>query len=415
MMMRTSLFLPFALVLALTSGCKKNEPPTVSPPDTPPADTNWVTHPQVDIPWPGLADSPWPMFLHDPQHTGRSPYRGPQEGKVEWLFNAGSPVYSSPAIDQDGSIYFGCENRYFYAVNPEGSQKWSILGGGSDSSPLVSNDGSIYCYGRGASQIYSYVYSYDRTGNLNWQYTVDELEPLSAPVISKDGNTIYVAAQHLFAIASDGTLRWKLAPDSTDQCHYSIAVSPDGATLYVPGYKALYAVDTSGILKWKFSRPTSNPAVDNDGNIYFSSGGFFSLTSSGVVRWENDDIIAGGEDVGPVIGRDGAIYILGRALYALDYVGKLKWEIDMSIVSQCVPAIDIDGTLYFGRITDQSNPADSINFMAVNPNGTLRFQISLKSPDGTLPDIDSRPAISSDGKIYVGSDYPHGFNLYKVK
>jgi len=61
----------------------------------------------VDVPWPGLANSPWPMFLHDPQHTGRSPYRGPQEGKVEWLFDAGIWVYSSPVIDLDGSIYFG--------------------------------------------------------------------------------------------------------------------------------------------------------------------------------------------------------------------------------------------------------------------------------------------------------------------
>ena len=32
---------------------------------------------QVDIPWPSLADTPWPMFHHDPQSTGRSKYAGP--------------------------------------------------------------------------------------------------------------------------------------------------------------------------------------------------------------------------------------------------------------------------------------------------------------------------------------------------
>lgn len=32
---------------------------------------------QVDIPWQTLADSPWPMIKHDPQLTGRSPYKGP--------------------------------------------------------------------------------------------------------------------------------------------------------------------------------------------------------------------------------------------------------------------------------------------------------------------------------------------------
>lgn len=30
--------------------------------------------PQYDIVWESLADSPWPMFHHDPQSTGRSKY-----------------------------------------------------------------------------------------------------------------------------------------------------------------------------------------------------------------------------------------------------------------------------------------------------------------------------------------------------
>jgi outer membrane protein assembly factor BamB len=155
--------------------------------------------------------------------------------------------------------------------------------------------------------------------------------------------------------------------------------------------------------------------VDNDGNIYVGviPDNVYSFDPLGNVRWSRSGIFWGPEDPGPVIGRDGTIYITGNALYALDYAGKLKWKLDLR--SQCVPAIDIDGTIYFGRNTDKYTLADSINFMAVNPNGTVRFEMSLKSPDGTIPDIDSRPAISSDGKIYVGSDYPHGFHLYKIK
>ncbi len=416
--------LVYVSVILLLTGCKKNEPPPVGPTPPQPTDTNWVTHSQLDIPWPGLANSAWPMVNHDPQHTGRSPYRGPQQGKVDWLFNAGFIIYTTPVIDQDGTVYFGSFNRYFYAVTPSGSLKWQSYGGGSDSSPLIASDGSIYCFGGGASQVYTYVYSYDRNGNLNWQFIVDEYESYSSLAISKDGQTIYLAAAHLFALGKDGTLRWKLLPDSTDKCHYSLAISPDGATLYVPGFKALYAVDTSGTLRWKFHGPntdvhgpTSNPAVDNDGNIYVGvvPDQVYSFSPSGAVRWQRGGINWGPEFPGPVIGRDGTIYITGRALYAMDYAGKLKWKIDMSLMSQCVPAIDIDGTLYFGRSTEKSNAADSINFMAVNPNGTVRFQMSLRSPDGTIPDIDSNPSISSDGKIYVGSDYPHGFHLYKIK
>jgi len=121
-----------------------------------------------------------------------------------------------------------------------------------------------------------------------------------------------------------------------------------------------------------------SPAVDNDGNSYVGviPNQVYSFNPSGVVRWQRSGIVWGPEDPGPVIGRDGTIYITGRALYALDYAGRLKWKVDMSLWSQCVPAIDIDGTLYFGRNTDKYNTADSINFMAVNANGTFVFRLA---------------------------------------
>jgi sugar lactone lactonase YvrE len=358
------------------------------------------------------------MFLHDPQHTGRSPYRGPQEGKVEWLFYAGHNVYSSPAIDVDGNIYFGSDNTCFFSVTPAGTERWRYLGGGFDSSPLIASDGTIFSYGEGTTPGFPSICSFDRTGHLNWEYVIGTYSALSAPTISKDGETVYLAAKSIYAIRKDGTLVWRIVPDSTEQgFHYSIAMSPDGATLYVPGYTALYAIDTSGALEWKFNADKpSNPSVDNDGNVYFGAGGsqIYSLSYSGALRWSRDDIFWGQEDPGPVIGRDGTIYITGFSLHAIDYAGKLKWKYNLIKGSQCVPAVDLDGTIYFGTQTTRIN-ADSINFLAINPNGTLHFQLSMRSPDGTVPDIDSRPAISADGKIYVGSDRPQGFHLYKIK
>jgi hypothetical protein len=37
--------------------------------------TSVYTQQQTDIPWPTLANSDWPMIKHDPQLTGRSPYK----------------------------------------------------------------------------------------------------------------------------------------------------------------------------------------------------------------------------------------------------------------------------------------------------------------------------------------------------
>ena len=414
-------------LLASLMSCKKSEPTAAElPVDTSVVlvDTNWIYQTQFDVPWPGLANSPWPMILHDPQHTGRSPYRGPQEGKVEWLFDAGYYVYSSPVIDLDGSVYFGVMLRkYFYGITPSGSQKWRSLGGGADGSPLIANDGSIYIFGSGALQPNTALLSYDRNGNLNWEYVVGPQTSLCSPVISRDGDIIYLAAKYLHAIRRDGTLYWKQLPfDSAGQGYqgycYSAAMSPDGSTLYVPAFQGLYAVDTSGTVKWKFGGDAaSNPAVDNDGNIYFgqSSGHLYSLNPSGTIRWMLSDIDWGPMDPGPVIGRDGTIYITGRALYAVDYAGKLKWKYRFpKLNSQCTPAIDSAGTIYLGRNTYRT-VADSINFLAVNANGTLKFELSMRSPDGSVPDIDSRPAIGADGRIYVGSDQPRGFHVYKIK
>jgi len=54
----------------------------------------------LEVLWP-LATSPWPMFRHDPQHTGRTPYIGPQSPSVKWTVwevSQGNDIASSASI-----------------------------------------------------------------------------------------------------------------------------------------------------------------------------------------------------------------------------------------------------------------------------------------------------------------------------
>ncbi len=88
--MNKSIIIFFILFLSLLLNCK-NKSPTETPPDN-------NIHPQVDIPWPSLGDSQWPMHHHDPQSTGRSPFVGPQQGEVAWKFSVDGPVGTSVAI-----------------------------------------------------------------------------------------------------------------------------------------------------------------------------------------------------------------------------------------------------------------------------------------------------------------------------
>ncbi len=402
------LFFLLAFLIFLLASCKeKSGGPTDSS----------LTGNQVNIPWPGLASSPWPARNHDPQHTGRSEYRGPQSGRMGWLYDAGSPLYASPVLGSNGTIYFGGFNSGdVIALTPTGSEFWKSSPGGSDGSFIVGNDGTIYC--SAMSPDGARLFAYNPSGSLKWSLPVADRGGFApyTPTISKDGETIYVPHGILYAVSKTGTLRWKFVPDSTDQVGLYPSMSPDGATLYAEGQGALYALDTSGTLKWRITPRTSEVALDNAGNLYFTQGpsDLVSATPQGKERWRVSGLTNGEYQAGPAIGWDGTIYLAGRSLWAVSAEGAVKWEVPLPEFSQAVPAIDRDGTIYVGRCTLRST-ADSLNFLAVNPNGTIKFQVCLRGSDGKVPDIDSNPAISGTGSIYVGSDRPSSRWFFEVK
>jgi outer membrane protein assembly factor BamB len=403
------LVIVMAALISLSPGCKA----IWSGPNGPTPGGNQ----QVTIPWPGLANSPWPTRLHDPQHTGRTPNRGPQVGRVVWRYEAPLPIdfYASPVLGEDGSIYIGALSGQLYSVSPAGTQLWEKPNGGSEGSCTVSNLGAIYCAERGQ------LYSYDWQGNLNWSFPLSDLPGFApyTPALSMDGRLIYVARGMLYAITAVGSLHWKVRVDSTDEVGLYPALSPDGTTMYVAGKTGLYAVDTSGQVKWRFPQRTSEPAVDNAGNIYVTTENMqlYSLSPSGSVRWQLDNLPQnGGRETEPVIGWDGTVYVSGIQLVAVNYQGSIKWQYPMpsGLLSSCVPAIDGDGTLYFGRSTSRTS-ADTVNFVALRGDGTVKFMLCLRNPNGTVSDIDSNPCIDASGKLYVGCDRPYGRYLFCIE
>jgi large repetitive protein len=288
----------------------------------------------------------------------------------KWVFSV--PVHTPAAIGNDGTIYFGDDNASasFYALNPDGTQKWVLpLNPGNSvpfqSSPLVGYDGTLYFVARGA------LYAVAASGAKKWQYPVDEgftgatLSPTSgsdgtvyvtsfydrtayavnpdgtlkwssstlaevmgeSPAIALDG-TIYVTAGSLYAFNRDGTNLWTSA---TDAYHGSPVIAKDG-TIYVGTQDfGLSAFTSNGDLKWhalpspELSQPAGRaaPALDSAGNIYYcTSNALWRLDSQGQVQWS----VAGmppepgvsPNTESPVIGPDGTIYAYLRSkLYAI--------------------------------------------------------------------------------------------------
>ncbi|MEK6558689.1 MAG: PQQ-binding-like beta-propeller repeat protein, partial [Planctomycetota bacterium] len=111
-----------------------------------------------------LADSPWPMFRHDIQHTGRSPYPSVQKPAVKWIFQTDGPVTSSPAIGEDGTIYFGSKDKKLYAITRNGELKWAFETQGEvESSPAIKKDGAIF-FGSWDN----YLYALNSDGSVRW-------------------------------------------------------------------------------------------------------------------------------------------------------------------------------------------------------------------------------------------------------
>ncbi len=86
----------------------------------------------------------WPMFHHDPNHTGYSTSAAPDTNNLLWRYTTGGAVSSSPAV-VDGKVYVGSSDNKVYCLNAStGAKIWTYATDGEvHSSPAVV-DGKVY-------------------------------------------------------------------------------------------------------------------------------------------------------------------------------------------------------------------------------------------------------------------------------
>ena len=198
----------------------------------------------------GLAESPWPMFLHDPQHTGRSEYIGPQDGEVKWISDVGTatPYWArgsgQPVIGPDGVIYFGfgydgsgLPGR-LYALNPDGTIRWQSFDlEGYPTASAVGRDGTIYL---GTSN--GLVYALDAGGTEKWRFYCEGGAAVrgSSITLGPDGTLYFASSTYLYALRPDGIEKWRFDPG--DRIWFEgPAIGPDGTIyelymLYTPAF-----------------------------------------------------------------------------------------------------------------------------------------------------------------------------------
>lgn len=222
-----------------------------------------------------------------------------------------------PAVKGDGSIVYILDgDNVFHAINTsDGSKIWSQnLEGTANKAGAVAidKDGRIYVGTR------SYIYAFNHEGEQLWRASAAVTEIGSFAI---DGSTLYAAqisGAGLVAInTADGSIKWTV-PANGDA--YAPVVGKEGNVYFVDkGGKSLYAVNSQGVLEWKFNAGAALtycfPVLDEKGIIYFgASNGIIHAvdTSTGEEVW-NMTTDASGDNkkimAGMTVGPDKNLYV----------------------------------------------------------------------------------------------------------
>jgi len=170
------------IVIALTVvnfQCNDNivEPPPGNPPGY-----------QQDIPWPSLANSPWPLYRADPQGTGRSKSDGFISGNLDWSIDT-LRTLTTFSMGADSVLYVGVESinnldfAGLIAFKPDGKMKWLFkfptLGIETISSPIISSENVIYI----SSPVENKFYAINRDGTKNWELQLDGMVGIKSNLV----------------------------------------------------------------------------------------------------------------------------------------------------------------------------------------------------------------------------------------
>ena len=349
----------------------------------------------------------WPKFRRTADNRGHSPVR-PGRGQSEvWSYQTGKGIFSAPVIDRDGTIYLGSADKYFYAVNPDGTLRWKQkLGELVDSSALIGEDGTIYV-GSGDG----YLHAFDAAGKERWKF-----QPRGGAFITWfEGNvtmgpdgTLYAGNDdfHLYAVdPRTGKERWSFK--TGDQIWSAAAFGADGMLYFGSNDLKLRSLDPTAAaadpqkaMRWQsatLGSVVSSTLVTPDGLALvgsFDSNAYAHDAASGKVLWSiptRDHIYASAARA-----EDGTFYLPSAdgTLYAFGADGKVLWTFDTLEPIRSSPAVDGAGTIYFG--------CGDGRLYALNPDGSKRWSFDTSVDDRN--DLNSSPTLGPDAIYIAGED-----------
>ena len=365
------------------------------------------------------AASFWPMFQHDPAHTGLSPVSVSSNPRILWKMRLQNLTDSHLLLGEDGTLWtvsdWAVRNigrfggvRFRFELERSGGVAFKTQGAAA-----VLADGGLVCVGShldGPRERAPVVYGLNREASLRWSLELEGYTNKSLLTLGNDG-TIYLglgsrndaATARLYAISQEGQVLWSYQPPAT--ITGVPAVGTDG-TIYVGCQGAVFcAIDPPGVLKWSYDAGgeynSSAPTIDESGNVYFlaSRTGLFAFRNDGSLIYSYPAV--GYCYTSPVVLPDGSIAFLSTSasgpsnnLIRLNQDGSERWTTEIPGSTILVsPIADQNANIYVASY--YGDPPTFTSYLGrIGATGTLEM---LHSQVGNAL---AGPCISSDGTIY---------------
>ena len=358
------------------------------------------------------AGAPWPVARGCMNHPGRGRSAGPAANPtVRWTYDAGARITAEPSIAADGTVYAGDAAGKLHAVRPDGSAAWAVTLGrpqsGVGTTPVIGVDGTIYV---GAGDA---TYAVAPDGTVRWR-VLGAFTAGNAPAIGPDGVVYapvrgYTTKGKLAALDPWlGVIRWAIPTRGAP----SSPVFADGQVLTFDNDNLFFLSAADGTARTTTALPnygTPQWVVRSaDGTIYRARGPLaYAFRPDGTERWRvqfSTDLDAVG---GVALGADGSVIIAtsiarpfaGPArLFALDPAdGRERWHADLPSHAAYSPVVDAAGAIYVA-CTPTTLPATM-------PGELLAFDQSGRPLWRTrVGATASAPAVVAGGTLYVGGD-----------
>lgn len=237
----------------------------------------------------------------------------------------------SPYITPDGKfLIVKSIGGYLYKIHIASESLQSKKETGICAPPVITPDGKIFFIHKSNSCDERNICATDINLNeMNWIYEPGGIRDFTSLSLSPGGKTLFTATMSgkIFALDIDKNNKVIWGLNTEGEFKLPICPSNDGATLFVPGYCEIYAVNTkTGKKKWKRKLPgwsDSGACISPDNRILF-------INCNAGIRGANNGVVC--------------------AINSKD--GKILWRLKINENLYSSPCISADGRTLFIGSTD---------------------------------------------------------------